>query len=58
MFHGANDRLLPAEGVSAALRRMRWAELHIHSPGDHRVVNPHNITRVLPYINSWLASLT
>ncbi len=58
MFHGANDRLLPAEGVFAALRRMRRAELHIYSPGDHRAVNPHNIARVLPYIKSWLASLT
>lgn len=57
MFHGANDRLLPAEGVFAALRRLQRAELHIYNPGDHRAVNPHNIDRVLPYIKSWLASL-
>jgi pimeloyl-ACP methyl ester carboxylesterase len=57
MFHGANDSLLPAEGVFAALRHMRRVGLQIYSPVYHRAVNPHNITRVLPYINSWLASL-
>ena len=57
LFHGANDRLLPAEGVFEATRRMRRAELHLYNPGDHRAVNPHNIARVLPYIKSWLAGL-
>jgi 3-oxoadipate enol-lactonase len=57
MFHGANDRLLPAEGVFEATRRMQRAELHMYNPGDHRAVNPHNIARVLPYIKSWLAGL-
>ncbi len=57
MFHGANDRLLPSEGVFEATRRMQRAELHLYNPGDHRAVNPHNIARVLPYIKSWLATL-